>query len=159
MPVLHNRGSLHEAQLAEKLLVELKALADAVCPYAHVSEHVEALGPPYERARRAIAKAEGRWQTTRVTQLPPPEPEAIFEPGPRPIRYTPPPRREIGLDRLRHAAIAAQKRAGADAAIKVVMAHGGQVGGKPSLKALPPESFAACVAALEALPEWFATAP
>jgi hypothetical protein len=55
------------------LLEELKALAAAVRAYALTAEHVEGLGPPFERARRSIAKAEGRCQALRFAHLPPPD--------------------------------------------------------------------------------------
>src|SRR5262249_20371770 len=60
-------------------LEELRALAEAVAPYARTPEHVEGLGPAYERARPAIAKAEGRCQALRFAELPPPERRGIEE--------------------------------------------------------------------------------
>jgi hypothetical protein len=61
------------------------------------------------------------------------------------------------LDDVRSAVIEAIKRTSASTAQNVVMAQGGKVpiseaGEGPSLKALPTEQFAACVAALRALP-------
>jgi hypothetical protein len=61
------------------------------------------------------------------------------------------------LEDVRSTVIEAIKRTSANAAQNVVMAHGGKApmpkGGEgPSLKALPTEQFAACVAALRALP-------
>jgi hypothetical protein len=53
-------------------LAELRVLMAAVAPYARMPEHVEGLGPAYERARRAIAKLEGRCQARRFAHLPPP---------------------------------------------------------------------------------------
>jgi hypothetical protein len=53
-------------------LAELKALAAAVAPYARTPEHVEGLGPACERARRAIAKSEGRCSALRFANLPAP---------------------------------------------------------------------------------------
>src|SRR5215470_15389631 len=65
------RGS--DAERAARLLTELRALAEAVRPFAHMAESVETFGPAYERARRAIAKAEGRCQALQFTNLPPPQ--------------------------------------------------------------------------------------
>jgi hypothetical protein len=150
-----------DAERAARLLTELRALADAVRPFAHTAESIEAFGPAYDRARRAIAKAEGRCQAL-FTKLAPPEPvEEQLEPGP--IAYTPRPARRRRdpnqLERLRQTIIAAQKR-GARAAVlqSIVMTHGGRaarpngMGDGPSLKALPPEKYAVVIAEVEALP-------
>jgi hypothetical protein len=152
------RGS--DAERAARLLTELRALADAVQRFAHMAGSVEVFGPAYERARRAIAKAEGTSQALRVTNLSPPG--AVEEqPEPGPIAGTPPPRRRDPnpLERLRQTIIAAQRR-GARAAVlqSIVMTHGGRAarpdgrGDGPSLKALPPEKYAAVIAEIEALP-------
>ena len=154
------RGS--DAERAARLLTELRALADAVRPFAHMAEFVEAFGPAYERAQRAIAKAEGRSQAPGFMNLP--RPELVEEqPESVPIVYTPRPplrRRDPNpLERLRQAIIAARKR-GARAAVlqSIVMTHGGRAarpdgrGDGPSLKALPLEKYAAVIAEVEALP-------
>ncbi len=58
-----------DAERARMVLDALKELSAAVSPYAHMSEHVEGLGAPFESARRAIAKAEGRCQALRFASL------------------------------------------------------------------------------------------
>lgn len=63
----------------------------------------------------------------------------------------------LTLEDVKAAVVAAQKRTSQDTVQKVVMEQGGKApkdggGYGPSLKALPPESFAATVAALQALP-------
>jgi hypothetical protein len=69
---------------------------------------------------------------------------------------TPVPR--LTLQSVKDACIAATKRTRVPAVQAVVMAHGGKVRNKrtgkdePSLLALPPEQFAACIEALRALP-------
>jgi hypothetical protein len=153
------RGS--DTERAARLLTELRALADAVRPFAHMSESVEVIGPAYERARRAIARAEGTWRALRFTNRPPPEPVAEQPQQPLASTPRPPPRRRDPnpLERLRQTIIAAQKR-GARAAVlqSIVMTHGGRTarpdgrGDGPSLKALPPEKYAAVIAEVEALP-------
>src|SRR5262250_1582629 len=78
-----------DAERAARLLTELRALADAVRPFAHMPGSVAALGPAYARARRAIAKAEGRGQMPKFAHLPPPEPMEE-QPEPEAIAHTPP---------------------------------------------------------------------
>jgi hypothetical protein len=61
------------------------------------------------------------------------------------------------IEDVKAALVDAQKRAGVDTAQKVLMAHGGAAPDadgavKPSLKALPEASYAACIAAAKALP-------
>jgi hypothetical protein len=61
------------------------------------------------------------------------------------------------LDDVRRAVVEAQKRGHVKAIQGLVMAHGGPNAGEggtlvPSLRALPREEYAACIAAIEALP-------
>jgi hypothetical protein len=159
---LLDRPSGSDAERAARLLTELRALADAVRSVAHRAESAEAIGSAYERAQRAIEKAEGSRQALRFRKSPQPEPMEE-QPDPTPIAHPPQPaprRRDPNpLERLRQTIIAAQKR-GARAAVlqSIVMTHGGRVaradgrGDGPSLKALPPEKYAAVIAEVEALP-------
>jgi septal ring-binding cell division protein DamX len=68
------------------------------------------------------------------------------------------PAKPLTLEDVKAAVVAAQKRTGTDTVQKVVMEHGGKAPGAdggpamPSLKALPPDQFAACIAAINALP-------
>lgn len=64
----------------------------------------------------------------------------------------------LTIEDVKNAVVAAQKRTSQDSVQKVVMANGGKAakpeGGEgPSLKALPPEKFAATIAALNAMPD------
>src|SRR5262245_58958434 len=76
-----------DAERAGRLLTELRALVDAVQPLVDTSESVATFGPAYERARRAIAKAEGRYQARTPADLPSPEP-LKEQPEAVPLAYT-----------------------------------------------------------------------
>src|SRR5215831_18844056 len=72
---------------------------------------------------------------------------------PRPIEHRPSKPEPSPFEHLRAAIVAAQKRADPKRVRAVVRQYGGHTGdGTPSLKAIPPEHYAACLAALEELP-------
>ncbi|MDE2096997.1 MAG: hypothetical protein KGL39_07110 [Patescibacteria group bacterium] len=85
-------------------------------------------------------------------------PVAAPEADPFAVPETAAPVKALTLEDVKHAVVQAQKRTGTDTVQKVVMEHGGKAADpetgtpKPSLKALPPEKFAAVIAAIQALP-------
>lgn len=82
----------------------------------------------------------------------------VVEADPFAVPETTAPAKALTLEDVKAAVVAAQKRTGTDTVQKVVMAHGGVASDpetstpKPSLKPLPPEKFAAVIAAIQALP-------
>ena len=89
--------------------------------------------------------------------LPPTKTEPVAEADPFEVPGAVAPAVTFTIEDVKAAVIAAQKHTSQDTVQKVVMQYGGEAalptGGKgPSLKALPPEKFAATIAALKALP-------